>query len=272
MAKRRKTLSILLIPEGKKKTFSFKVGYGVLKFVTVLVVFFCIVLLLGVISYWQLVKVSWDYNRLAETNETLFEQNKMISEIARKYLDIQKIDERIRNIFGDIQFPDYEVISSIEQIATNNNYTRPSSAVSLNRGVNPYLRADLLSAYPTSIPAEGEFTQLFSPKDAVTGSGHFGLDISAREGTIVSAAGDGIIVFANWTVQSGYQVIIDHQNGYVSIYKHNASLLVQERDRVLQNESIALLGNSGMSSAPHLHFEVWKNFMPVDPMTFWSVN
>ncbi len=272
MAKRRETLSVLLIPEGEKKTFSFKVGYGILKFVAVLVVFFCIVLSVGVISYWQLVKVTWDYNRLAETNETLLEQSTMVNEIARKYLDIQEIDKRIRNIFGDIQFPDDEAMSSIDQIAANSNFTRPSGAVSLNRGVNPYLRADLLSAYPTSIPAEGEFTQFFSPKDAVTGSGHFGIDISAREGTIVSAAGDGIIVFANWTVQSGYQVIIDHQNGYVSIYKHNASLLVQERDRVLQNEPIALLGNSGMSSAPHLHFEVWKNFMPVDPTTFWTVN
>ncbi len=274
MADRRKSLSVLLIPEGEQKTFSLKVRYGTLKAMLVSVVLFFIVLTIGLISYWKLVKVSLDYNRLADTNKILIEQNNIINDIAVKYLDIHEMDKRIRSIFGDIQFPDDESMISIEQFAATakNNYANPSSGASANRGLNPFLRQDLLSAYPTAIPAQGEFTQYFSSNDALSGSGHSGMDITAKEGSIVSAAGDGIVIFSNLTVDSGYQIIIDHQNGYISVYKHNASLLVKDRDFIYQNEPIALVGNSGTSSAPHLHFEIWKNFIPVDPLSFWSVN
>ncbi len=274
MADRRKSLSVLLIPEGEQKTFSLKVRYGTLKAILVSVVLFFIVLTIGLISYWKLVKVSLDYNRLADTNKILIEQNNIINDIAVKYLDIHEIDKRIRSIFGDIQFPDDESMISIEQFAATakNNYANPSSGASANRGLNPFLRQDLLSAYPTAIPAQGEFTQYFSSNDTLSGSGHSGMDITAKEGSIVSAAGDGIVIFSNFTVDSGYQIIIDHQNGYISVYKHNASLLVKDRDFIYQNEPIALVGNSGTSSAPHLHFEIWKNFIPVDPLSFWSVN
>jgi murein DD-endopeptidase MepM/ murein hydrolase activator NlpD len=273
MASRRKSLSVLLIPEGEQQTFSIKIRYGILKAILVSVVLFFIVLTIGMISYWKLMKVSLDYNRLADTNETLIGQNATINDIALKYLDIQEIDKRIRSIFGEIQFPEDESMNSIEQfaVAAKNNYANPSSAASANRGINPFLRPDLLNAYPTAIPAKGEFTQNFSSNDAVTGSGHSGIDITAKEGSIVSAAGDGIVVFSNWTVDSGYQIIIDHQNGYISVYKHNASLLVKARDFISQNEPIALVGNSGTSSAPHLHYEIWKNFLPIDPKLFWSI-
>ena len=137
---------------------------------------------------------------------------------------------------------------------------------------NLLLRTDLLSTYPTYIPVEGEITQYFSPKDIVTGIGHFGIDISAKEGSVINAAGDGIVLFANRTVEGGNQIIIDHQNGYISFYKHNAVLMVQERMFVYQSQPIALLGNSGLSSAPHLHFEIWKHYVPIDPLTLWSVN
>ena len=274
MAARRKTLSILLIPEGEKKTFSLKIRYGFLKFLFVGFVLFCAVLIIGAISYWHLTKLSWDYDRLTETNRTVLEQNKIINEIVQKFLAIQETDKRIRKIFGDIDFPDVDPARSSGQFNANNKnqFISPRSRESLNRSVNPYLRADILGAYPTLKPVEGEITQYFYPQEAVTGGGHFGVDLSAKEGSVVSAAGDGIVAFANWTVESGNLVIIDHQNGYISIYKHNASILVVERKFVYRGESIALLGSSGHSSAPHLHFEIWKHYVPIDPVTLWHIN
>ena len=274
MTARRKTLSILLIPEGEKKTFSLKIRYAFLKFMFVGFVFSCVVLIVGAISYWHLTKLSWDYDRLTETNRTLLEQNKIINEIAQKFLAIQETDKRIRNIFGAIEFPDVDAARSSGQFTANNKnrFVTPRSRESLNLSVNPYLRADILSAYPTLKPVEGEITQYFYPHEGLTGGGHFGVDLSAKEGSVVSVAGDGIVAFADWTVESGNLVIIDHQNGYISIYKHNAAILVVKRKFVYRGEAIALLGSSGHSSAPHLHFEIWKHYVPIDPLTLWHIN
>ena len=272
MAKRHKTLSILVIPEGEKQTFSIKMRYGVLKALLGLFVLFCIILTAGAISYWHLTKLSIDYERLSSTNKKLLRDNAIVNEITEKFKSMQEIDKRIRSIFGDIDFPDDEPSSTLSRFSADGKYVTPMDRESLYGSLNPFLRADILGSYPTLIPVEGKITQYYSPKDAVTGIGHFGIDLAAKEGSVVNAAGDGIVVFANWTVESGNQIIIDHQNGYLSIYKHNASLIVQGRSYVYKGEPIALLGSSGVSSAPHLHFEIWKNYIPVDPLTLWSVN
>jgi len=275
MAKRKKILSILVIPEGEKQTLSVKVRYRTLKILFVLFVFFCIVLIFGAISYWNLTKIARDYEQLNETNQILRENNTLINEIMKYFLAIQDKDNRIRRLFGEkLEFPAPDPSSSLGDLSPtyNTKYLTARDRESLNQLSNLFLRADLLTAYPTYIPVEGKITQYFSPKDDVTGIGHFGIDLSAKEGSVISAAGDGIVLFANWTVEAGNQIIIDHQNGYISFYKHNARLLVQERMFVYQGQPIALLGNSGLSSAPHLHFEIWKNYVPIDPLTLWSVN
>lgn len=275
MAKRKKILSILIIPEGEKQTLSIKIRYGVLKILFVLFALFCIVLIFGAISYWKRTKIVMDYERITETNRTLRENDALINEIMQDFLAYQQTHNRIRRYFGEkIEIRDSAPSSSLNDLSSSDdtNYIALRAGENLSQALTLFLRADLLSAYPTYIPVEGEITQYFSPKDAVTGIGHFGVDLSAKEGSVISAAGDGIVLFANWTVEAGNQIIIDHQNGYISFYKHNAALLVQERMFVYQGQPIALLGSSGLSSAPHLHFEIWKHYIPIDPLTLWSVN
>jgi len=272
MNRRSKTLSVLFIPEGEKQTFSFKIRYGVLKILLSLFIVVCVILAIGSFSYWNLTQLAWDYDLLVIRNEKLLKDNTIINEIALKYQSLQATDQRIRSLFGDINFTDSDPVNSLGLVSAGSGFISPRGREDLHKLLNPYLRADIMSAYPTLIPIEGEITQTFSPKEELTGRGHFGVDLSAKEGSVISAAGDGVVIFSNWTVDSGNQVIVDHQNGYITVYKHNASLLVQERKFVYQGEPIALLGNSGNSSAPHLHIEIWKNYVPVDPLSIWQKN
>ena len=272
MTKRKKTLSVLFIPEGEKQTFSLKIRYGVLKILFSMFIVACVIFAAGSFSYWNLTKLSWDYDRLVSRNEKLLKDNAIINEIALKYQSLQATDRRIRNLFGDINFTNSDPANSAGQASAGSGYISPEGRDNLYKLLNPFLLADIMSAYPTLIPVGGEITQAFSPKEALTGRGHFGVDLSAKEGSVISAAGDGVVIFSNWTVDAGNQVIIDHQNGYITVYKHNASLLVQERKFIYQGEPIALLGNSGDSSAPHLHIEIWKNYVPVDPVSIWPKN
>lgn len=110
-------------------------------------------------------------------------------------------------------------------------------------------------------PVEGFITNKFLPE-----KGHMGIDFSVKTGRPVYASAGGQIIFADYTTDYGYVLIISHSDNYLSIYKHCSSLVKKEREFVRQGEVIALSGNSGLKSyGPHLHFEIWKNGKPIDP-------
>lgn len=99
--------------------------------------------------------------------------------------------------------------------------------------------------------------------------GHFAIDIAATEGTPVRSIGDGYVAFADWTQAGGYTIAVQHADGYLSIYKHNARLLKRAGERVRSREVVALSGNTGeITSGPHLHFELWRDGLAQDPASF----
>ncbi len=124
---------------------------------------------------------------------------------------------------------------------------------------------------PTVPPVRGYVTRRYIAPQALHQIVHEGLDIAAREGTPVLAAADGLILFSDWTYRYGNLVVIAHRSGYVSFYGHNQVLFARPGSRVHQGEPIALVGNSGVSTAPHLHFELWRDDKPVDPLTLLKV-
>ncbi|SUZ66954.1 uncharacterized protein METZ01_LOCUS19808 [marine metagenome] len=113
---------------------------------------------------------------------------------------------------------------------------------------------------------------LFSPLYGKITSGfdygikHFGTDIAAPSRSPVKSVGNGTVVFAEWTLQTGFVVIIEHSFGLTSIYKHNELGLVSQGDAVESGQVVALSGNTGeLSTGPHLHFELWREGNPVNP-------
>jgi murein DD-endopeptidase MepM/ murein hydrolase activator NlpD len=124
-----------------------------------------------------------------------------------------------------------------------------------------YLASLRLPALP---PVAGVASRGFSAR-----GGHFGVDFAAAEGSPVRAVGDGYVVFADWTHEGGYVIAVQHTDGYLSVYKHNARLLARVGDRVRSREALALSGNTGeITSGPHLHFELWRNGLAQDPRTY----
>jgi LysM repeat protein len=119
--------------------------------------------------------------------------------------------------------------------------------------------------WPLSWPLAGVITSPFGPRD---GKMHEGIDIAAEEGTPVRAATAGRVVFAGPRGTYGLAVIVDHGNGTRTLYAHCSKLLVVEGNAVDTNTIIALSGNTGHSTGPHLHLEVLKNGVPLNPLIY----
>lgn len=100
----------------------------------------------------------------------------------------------------------------------------------------------------------------------------YGLDIANRPGTLITSAGDGIVVFAGFDVQDGNVLIIQHRDNLISIYKHNRVLLKKAGAKVTAGEPIAEMGHSGTTSkGTHLHFELWHNGFPLNPLDYLTL-
>lgn len=98
---------------------------------------------------------------------------------------------------------------------------------------------------------------------------HHGMDFSAPVGTEVFATGNGTITFAGWKQGYGNTVVLDHGFGYTTLYAHLYKPVARKGQRVKRGDIIALVGNSGKSTGPHLHYEVRINDRPVDPRNYY---
>jgi|LSQX01.3.fsa_nt_gb murein DD-endopeptidase MepM/ murein hydrolase activator NlpD len=108
-------------------------------------------------------------------------------------------------------------------------------------------------------------------KHPVTGQNrmHTGVDIGASSGASVVAANDGVVLMSGWNGGYGNCIIIDHGGGIATLYAHNSSLLVKQGDEVTKEQVIAKVGSTGLSTGPHLHFEIRESGTPIDPMKYF---
>lgn len=118
-------------------------------------------------------------------------------------------------------------------------------------------------------PVQGKITSPFGYRThpiLKTKELHTGLDIAAKSGTPVAAANSGTVIKAGWNNSYGNLLMIDHGGGIVTLYAHNSSLLVKTGDVVAKGQTVSKVGSTGMSTGPHLHFEVRVNGQYKNPM------
>ena len=113
-------------------------------------------------------------------------------------------------------------------------------------------------------PVKGTISESYNVKEK-----HFAVDIVVPKDTPIKATADGVVIFAEWTVSTGYVIILEHSYGLISVYKHNAALTKTQGALVKAGEVIATAGNTGeLSTGPHLHFELWNDGYPINPTNF----
>ena len=98
---------------------------------------------------------------------------------------------------------------------------------------------------------------------------HGGIDIVASEGTPIRATSSGVVVFSGWTYEMGNLIVLYHGDDYITHYGHNQQNIISRLDIVKKGDVIGYVGNTGISSGPHLHFEIWKGDKSIDPLIYF---
>ncbi|MBU0481938.1 MAG: M23 family metallopeptidase [Proteobacteria bacterium] len=101
---------------------------------------------------------------------------------------------------------------------------------------------------------------------------HDGVDLSGERGTEVRATADGLVIERGYNPTYGWYVKIDHGNRFSTMYAHNQKILVRKNDFIERGQVVSLVGNTGRSTGPHLHYEIRYNDQPVNPMKFMNIN
>jgi len=115
------------------------------------------------------------------------------------------------------------------------------------------------------LPTTGVLTSLFGMRH---NEFHTGIDLADKVGTPIYASQAGKVIYVGWKGNYGKTVIVDHLNGFQTLYGHNSNILVNMGQWVKAKQTIALMGNTGRSTGPHLHFEIRKNGKAVNPLNY----
>lgn len=241
-------VSIIVAPHGSERSWNRVVSVPALIGIGAALVALVLLTLLLLLQVADLSARSRGLARLRTENQDLTRQVERVDELQGELVRLQEFETRIRRWAG------------IDSDAL------PASASQV-RGQRWREEEAHLAEIPSLPPLAGWVSRGFEGGP----DGHTGLDLVQEVGTSVRAAAMGVVRFAGWDDTYGNLVVLDHGNGFMTTYGHNESLLVRDGDLVPRGAAIARLGNTGRSSAPHLHFEIRLEDEPLDPAFLLSV-
>jgi murein DD-endopeptidase MepM/ murein hydrolase activator NlpD len=283
MQKGKKYYTIMFIPEGNAKTFSIhvdrKILYSLMIFITIFITgFVCLLLKSGEIA----TKLQLVY-ALTQENKGLKEENKKLNFISAKITKIEMLGDylqRIATAAGENtkKPPSYsssvikqsdETIFKKDGLDDNVDKLRLSSSDAYQEIKQKGDASEgFLAAVPNIQPTEGWITRRFVATANDTEPSHSGIDFAATSGTLIRSTARGVVEDVYKDAYFGLMVTIKHGYGFSTRYGHCLQVLVTKGDHVERGQTIALVGNTGRSSAPHLHYEILKEGKNVDPMEY----
>lgn len=247
-----KYVTVQLVPDGTGARRAVRMPQWMLRAVVV----FLSLIMLGMVVFFAFYG---SVLRRAAITEEVMKENK---NLRRYYYKVQLLEEnlnearevvkRMTEMAGiDYEFPDFPDDSTL---FAGLNVNPP--AVSVGAGSSDW-------SNPAGLPIQGFVTQTFNTED---GHVHPGVDIACAVGTPVLATGRGVVDEVRFDSVYGNVVVLQHNDSVKTVYGHNEKILVQVGQEVPVGARVALSGNSGRSSAPHLHYEVRIHDKPIDPM------
>jgi len=263
--KKIRSFSIIIFPEevglqakSKKFTVKYAAAFIVLYTLLSLVVGFYVINFTPLKNIFAPGKNGLSYSDIQKINEL----NKRVIFLTRDLENLKSSNEQLKNaiMLGDSNLVDSLSRKSLEPDLQKEDPFGGNILEVVKKILGGDVKPDSESIH-FEYPTTGFISRGFLPE-----YGHMGIDFVVKVGTPIYAAAGGYVVFAGYTVNDGYMIILNHPDGFVTVYKHCSVLLKKAHDIVFQGEAIALSGNTGgLTTGPHLHFEIWKDGKPINP-------
>jgi murein DD-endopeptidase MepM/ murein hydrolase activator NlpD len=258
MSAGKRGVSVIVQRDGALQSRSYRIPVWVLRLALVAGVSLAVATVLGVAFYGPVARQAGRVPSLTREVERLRTDNQRIRELAAALDSVESNYERLRRMVGADIVPDRVALGSALPVAPPIYAAMP--------GASPQYEAD--PSLPSHWPLD-ERGYVTRGQAAANGAEeeHPGIDIAVPVGSMVRASGGGVVLQTGSHEEYGYFVLLEHPEGYQSMYGHLSRILAVQGMRARAGEVIALSGNTGRSSAPHLHFEIRLNGVSIDPGT-----
>jgi murein DD-endopeptidase MepM/ murein hydrolase activator NlpD len=247
---RRMTFIVVPHGGGDLQTRAFEVSYRRLRWVAAAVAVAAALWVGTIATYWYVAAQAARVPGLVREVEMMEVRQDSVRLLAAQVAEMERLYQQLRVMLG------------ADRAQDTTSLWLPPVGAARERSSSDTVQAHLPSAWPLS--RRGFVTRAHLGR--LPGE-HPGIDIAVAEGTYIRSAGEGRVVEAGEHPVYGKFVRIQHRDGYETLYAHASELFVREGDGVERHEVVALSGNTGTSTAPHLHFEVRKDGEPIDPLT-----
>ncbi|MBI5484208.1 MAG: M23 family metallopeptidase [Deltaproteobacteria bacterium] len=261
------TVTIMLVPHSKRGSINFRMPYALLGLLAMFAgigAIYTISLTYHAVDFYVMKqKYTHMTGQFQEMKSTIDSLNQSESEFKRifslgsrkKVLDAMDTPKNDGSV--DIEELKLQVAESMASVAEIREYMAKER--------------DVYRATPQGLPVEGRLSSGFGMRVHPRYGRrqfHSGIDLSAERGTPVHATADGIVSFSGWSKGSGNIVVIEHGHGLSTVYAHNTKNLIKVGQTVKRGQEIATTGSTGVSTGPHVHYEIWKNGQCVNPEAF----
>ena len=182
----------------------------------------------------------------------------------QQFANIKKVISSGNDTSFTVLMEDISNMVSDEQALGVQSINNPSPVYNLISSKDIIQSKDIFEGpeFPSILPMDGTLTRGYKPEVQ-----HFGIDIAGSEGETFKSVADGVVLLNEWTLNFGYVIAIQHQNGFTSIYKHASDVFKERGQTVKKGQILGLIGNKGIiSSGPHLHYEIWKKGKSLNPV------
>lgn len=253
MSVEERRLSVVVVPHGGRDSKTYHLSYRRLRWIAAAGVALGLMLVVMMGSWWYLAARALKASELEDQVVFLTQDQARVAALAERLESMEAQYESIRRMFG---------VAAIEQ--PSDVWLPPATPVRRASSGGEPRRAG--PSPPTAWPLteRGFVTQ--GMHEGLEGR-HPGLDIAVPSGSYIRAAGGGVVADVGEDAVYGRYVVIDHGDGYTTLYGHASQTLVGLGQEVRERQVVALSGSTGRSTGPHLHFEVLLEGDPVDPLT-----
>ncbi len=264
---------VILNEENYEEQFFFRLSILNLLIISTFIFSFLIASTLLILSYTSLKEFIPGYASNLMRKQAILNASKLDSLTVSYNQSLNQLKSIKRVLTGDIEFEEFKEIEfklDTENIEVKLISKKVKEDSVLRNIVNQEDKYNV-NSYNTSNenliffpPVSGYISQKFNP--AIK---HFAIDVVAKENEPVRSVADGVVIFSEWSSDTGYVIILEHKQGYLSVYKHNESLNNVQGDIVQAGDIIGTVGNTGeYSTGYHLHFELWNEGYPLNPQDF----